>query len=119
MEDEEKGESSPAGDKFEGKRPMFGSRGRPPMNNGGAVERTSYGGRDPTRDGNGYALLTLKEIKEILHLQPSDHLSMQLVTTLLTGTNFVYWSRSICRALGARSKLELLDGMLPEPSINC
>lgn len=59
--------------------------------------------------------LNQKQIEEILYLHPSDHLGMQLVSAPLTTMNFMNWSRSIRRALGAKSKLELLDGMLSEP----
>lgn len=44
---------------------------------------------------------------------------MQLVTTQLNGAIFLHWNRSICRALGAKSKLGLMDGILPEPSVTC
>lgn len=58
--------------------------------------------------------LSGKDIREILHLQPSDHPGMQLVSDHLTSTNFYQWSRSVKRALGARGKLELLNGVFPE-----
>lgn len=63
-------------------------------------------------DGVG---MELEQLKEILRLQTSDHPGMQLVATTLTGTNFLNWSRAIKRALGAKSKLEILDGTLGEP----
>lgn len=56
-----------------------------------------------------------QQIAKILHLHSSDHPGMQLVAAPLTGTNFLNWSRSVKRALGAKSKLELLDGTLSEP----
>lgn len=59
--------------------------------------------------------MTQAQIEEILFLQPSDHPGMQVVTAQLTGNNFLHWSKSIRRALAARSKLEFLDGTFPEP----
>lgn len=72
---------------------------------------------DPFDGGEGTEL-TAQEIREILCLQPSDHPGMQLVSTPLTGNNFYQWSRAVKRALGARNKLELLDGRLPELELN-
>lgn len=43
---------------------------------------------------------------------------MQLVATQLNGKNFHNWSRSIRHALGAKNKLDFINGELPEPSIN-
>lgn len=43
---------------------------------------------------------------------------MQLVSAQLTSNNFYQWSRSITRALGARSKLEFLDGSFSKPPSN-
>lgn len=63
----------------------------------------------------GTGELQAKQIEETFYLHPSDHPGMQLVSAPLTAMNFMNWSRSIRRALGARSKLELLDGTFPEP----
>lgn len=52
----------------------------------------------------------INEIEEMMRLQNSDLLGMKLVATPLTCTNFLQWSRSIMRALGAPSKLPFLDG---------
>lgn len=56
-----------------------------------------------------------KQIEELLYFHPSDHPGMALVSAPLTTLNFMNWSRSIRRALGAKRKLEFLDGTLPEP----
>lgn len=61
--------------------------------------------------------LTGREIREILRLHSSDHPGMKLVSDQLTSTNFYQWSRSIKRALGARGKLEILDGRFPEQTL--
>lgn len=76
------------------------------------------GGGDDSDSSNSFedvGNFTAREVREILRLRDSDHPGMQLVSSPLTGNNFYQWSRSIKRALGARSKLELLDGSLPEP----
>lgn len=52
-----------------------------------------------------YIKLTHRQIKEILHL-PADHPGMILVTALLTGSNFLNWSKSIRRVLAARVQLK-------------
>lgn len=53
-----------------------------------------------------------------MQLHTSDHPGLQLVATPLTSNNFLHWSLSIHRALGAKSKIELIDGSLPAPSVN-
>lgn len=85
---------------------------------------TSRGdGRNQRRNYNEYGAYAddeenldpeVLQIREILHLHAADHPGMQLVAAH-TCTNFLNWSRSIKRALGAKSKLELLDGTLREP----
>lgn len=45
-----------------------------------------------------------------LHLQNSDHPGMSLTTSLLTGSNYLTWSRSTKIALGAKTKLGFIDG---------
>lgn len=59
--------------------------------------------------------LTIHQIEEILNLPVTDHSGLQLISAQLNGVNFLNWSKSIKRALAARSKLELLDGTFPEP----
>lgn len=49
-----------------------------------------------------------------MYLNPSDHPGMQLVSAQVTGVNFLNWSRSVRGALGARNKLELIDGTFPQ-----
>ncbi|KAK4429483.1 hypothetical protein Salat_1248800 [Sesamum alatum] len=52
---------------------------------------------------------------EALHLQPSDHPSMVLVSALLTGRNYLGWNRAVRRALAAKMKLDFIDGSTVEP----
>ncbi|KAL0436992.1 UNVERIFIED_CONTAM: hypothetical protein Sradi_0407100 [Sesamum radiatum] len=52
---------------------------------------------------------------EILKIQPSDNPGMSLVSTLLDGTNFLTWSRSVKIALGAKMKLSFIDGKIQKP----
>lgn len=49
-----------------------------------------------------------QQMEEILRLHSADNPAMQLVSVPLTSTNFLNWSTGIKRALGAKSKLELL-----------
>lgn len=103
LADEEIGESSGTGGKDEKKKQaMHGSDGG----------ETGGGGDDLFQ-------LEPHQINEILQLHNADHPGMQLVTAPLTGVNFLNWSRGIKRALGAKSKLEILDGTLPEPHFTC
>ncbi|KAK2409384.1 hypothetical protein QL285_044813 [Trifolium repens] len=45
-----------------------------------------------------------------------DGPSSVTVTPLLTGSNYHSWSRSMKRALGAKMKLDFIDGTLPVPA---
>lgn len=56
--------------------------------------------------------------EESLHLQNSDHPGMNLTTSLLTGNNYLTWSRSIKIALGAKTKLGFIDGKCKQPKEN-
>ena len=60
------------------------------------------------------AINVLKE--EALNLHNLDHPGMMLVSTPLTGNNFLLWSRSIKTALGAKTKLYFIDGTLVQPT---
>lgn len=57
----------------------------------------------------------LKINGDSLFLQNSDHPGMVLVTTPLTGSNYMSWSRSINLALGAKEKLGFLNGRYEKP----
>ncbi|KAK2406745.1 putative mitochondrial protein [Trifolium repens] len=48
-------------------------------------------------------------------VHPSDGPSSVKVSPVLTGANYLSWSRSMRRALGAKLKLEFIDGSLPQP----
>lgn len=48
--------------------------------------------------------------KEDYFLQNSDHPGMNLISPVLTGNNYLTWSRSIKIALGAKTKLGFIDG---------
>lgn len=50
-----------------------------------------------------------------IHL--NDNANLQLLAVQLTSNNFYTWSRSVKRALGARNKLDFINGNLLEPSI--
>ncbi|GAU44958.1 hypothetical protein TSUD_28930 [Trifolium subterraneum] len=49
------------------------------------------------------------------YVHPGDGPSSVTVTPLLTGSNYHSWSRSMRRALGAKMKLDFVDGSLPPP----
>jgi hypothetical protein len=49
------------------------------------------------------------------YVHPDDGPSSVTVTPLLTGSNYHSWSRSIKRALGAKAKLDFIDGTIPIP----
>ena len=48
-------------------------------------------------------------------LHSSDHPGMQLVSTPLTGNNYLSWSRSMRIAMGAKLKLGFIDGRIQKP----
>ncbi|KAK2361432.1 putative mitochondrial protein [Trifolium repens] len=48
-------------------------------------------------------------------VHPGDGPSSVTVTPLLTGSNYHSWSRSMKRALGAKMKLDFVDGTIPVP----
>jgi hypothetical protein len=49
------------------------------------------------------------------YVHSSDGPSSVKVTSLLTGSNYHSWARSMRRALGAKLKFEFLDGSIPAP----
>lgn len=51
-----------------------------------------------------------------LSLHNSDHPSMNLITSLLTGNNYMTWSRSVKIALGAKTKLGFIDERCRQPN---
>lgn len=56
--------------------------------------------------------------RDPLDLQNSDNPGMILVTSVLTGRNYLSWSRSIIIALGAMMKLGFIDGRCDKPTEN-
>lgn len=55
---------------------------------------------------------------DILTLQNSYQLGMQLVTVTLDGSNYLSWSRAMMIALRAKDKLALVDGRFEKPAPN-
>lgn len=53
-----------------------------------------------------------------LFLQNFDHPGMMLVSSLLTGFNYLTWSRSIKIALRAKMKIGFIDGRFKKPETN-
>lgn len=52
----------------------------------------------------------------IFYVHPSEGPNTVVVTPLLTGSNYLAWSRSMQRALGAKNKLAFIDGCTPIPA---
>ncbi|GKD68382.1 hypothetical protein Tco_1322472, partial [Tanacetum coccineum] len=52
-----------------------------------------------------------------LYPEGSDHLGMVLTNTPFNGSNFHGWIRNVRMALGAKLKLEFIDGSCPKPSV--
>lgn len=50
-----------------------------------------------------------------ISLQNSDHPGMNLISSVLTGNNYMTWSRSIKIALGSKKKLGFIDGRCKKP----
>ncbi|XP_057976054.1 uncharacterized protein LOC131163475 [Malania oleifera] len=50
----------------------------------------------------------------VYYLHPSDNLGALLVSEILTGANYVAWSRSISIALTVKNKIAFIDGTLPQ-----
>jgi hypothetical protein len=51
----------------------------------------------------------------IFYVHPSEGPNSLTVTPQFNGSNYLAWSRSMCRALGAKNKLSFIDGTLPIP----
>jgi hypothetical protein len=49
------------------------------------------------------------------YVHPGDGPTSVTVTPLLTGSNYHSWSRTMKRALGAKAKLDFIDGTIPIP----
>lgn len=48
-------------------------------------------------------------------LQNSDHPGMSLMTAVLTGSNYMTWSRSVKIALGTKTKLDFINEKCTQP----
>ncbi|MCI49755.1 hypothetical protein A2U01_0070999, partial [Trifolium medium] len=53
----------------------------------------------------------------ILYVHPSECPNSVTVTPLLNGSNYLAWSRSMRRALGAKNKLAFIDRSIPIPDM--
>ncbi|XP_042015947.1 uncharacterized protein LOC121763921 [Salvia splendens] len=58
---------------------------------------------------------TLEDNSSPYYLHPSDNPSLQLVPQVLTGSNYINWSRSVTTALLAKNKLPFVNGTLLRP----
>lgn len=51
----------------------------------------------------------------VYYVHPSEGPNSVTVTPLLIGSNYLAWSRSMKRALGAKNKFAFVDGSIPIP----
>ncbi|CAA0825271.1 Unknown protein [Striga hermonthica] len=51
-----------------------------------------------------------------MHLQTSDHPGLHLLSVQLNESNFLSWRRVVLISLGAKNKLEFINGKLAAPS---
>ncbi|KAL0370492.1 UNVERIFIED_CONTAM: hypothetical protein Sangu_0367300 [Sesamum angustifolium] len=75
-----------------------------------STESGSYGGN--------VAVTSTTTDQEPMRLDSSDHPGMLLVSAVLTGSNYLAWSRAIQRALAAKMKLDFFDGTMVRPTEN-
>ncbi|PNY15019.1 flavonol sulfotransferase-like protein, partial [Trifolium pratense] len=61
------------------------------------------------------ALIPPNNSDSFLYVHPSERPNLVTVTPQLTSGNYLAWSHSMCRALGAKNKLALLDRSIPIP----
>ncbi|KAF7832301.1 uncharacterized protein G2W53_014634 [Senna tora] len=54
--------------------------------------------------------------RDPLYLHPTDHTGLQLVSILLTPSNYMIWSRFMKIALKSKNKLGFMDGTCPKPT---
>jgi len=54
----------------------------------------------------------------VYYVHPSEGPNSVTVTPLLTGSNYLAWSRSMKHALGAKNKFAFVDGSIPIPPVD-
>jgi hypothetical protein len=55
------------------------------------------------------------DTESVFHVHPSEGPNSVQITPLLDGSNYLSWSRSMIRALGAKNKLKFVDGSMEVP----
>ena len=55
------------------------------------------------------------DTESVFYVHPSEGPNCVLVTSLLDGSNYLTWSRSMIRAFGAKNKLKFVDGSMEIP----
>lgn len=60
---------------------------------------------------------TQQNTDSVFYVHPSEGPNSVVVTPLLTGSNYLAWSRSMQRALGAKNKLVFISGYVPIPDL--
>jgi hypothetical protein len=60
---------------------------------------------------------TQQNTDSVFYVHPSEGSNSVVVTPLLTSSNYLAWSRSTQRALGAKNKLVFINGSVPIPDL--
>ncbi|XP_042059525.1 uncharacterized protein LOC121804040 [Salvia splendens] len=66
-------------------------------------------------NANVFQSSPLEDSSSPYYLHPSDNSSLQLVPHVLTGSNYIHWSRSVNTVLVAKNKISFINGALRGP----
>jgi hypothetical protein len=55
------------------------------------------------------------DVESVFYVHPSEGPNSVTIIPKLNGSNYLAWSRSMKRALGAKNKLAFINGVLPQP----
>ncbi|XP_041995877.1 uncharacterized protein LOC121746002 [Salvia splendens] len=72
-------------------------------------------GSNSNSNANVFQSSPIEDSSSPYYLHPNDNLSLQLVPHVLTGSNYIHWSRSINTALVAKNKISFINGTLRRP----
>jgi hypothetical protein len=56
-----------------------------------------------------------QDVESVFYVHPSEGPNSVTIIPKLNGSNYLAWSRSMKRALGAKNKLAFINGVLPQP----
>jgi len=60
---------------------------------------------------------TQQNTDSVFYVHPIEGPNSAVVTPLLTGSNYLEWSRSMQHALGTKNKLVFINGSVPIPDL--